>query len=69
MPADVDGFAIVALLRRLHASPLVSLREPQRTELQQDLQRVQQTCFGGNGNAMSEADLRGLAEKWLRAAC
>lgn len=69
MPADVDGFAIVALLRRLHTSPLVSLREPQRQELQQDLQRVQQTCFGGNGSKMTEADLRGLAEKWLRLSC
>ena len=69
MPADVDGFAVVALLRRLHTSPLVTLREPQREELQQDLQRVQQTCFGSNGSKMTEADLRGVAEKWLRAAC
>ena len=48
---------------------LVKLGESQRQELQQDLQRVQQTCFGGNGSKMSEADLRGLADKWLRAAC
>lgn len=68
MPADVDGFAVVALLRRLRTSPLVQLGETQRQELQQDLQRVQQTCFGGNGSKMSEADLRSLAEKWLRAA-
>jgi len=69
MPADVDGFAVVALLRRLHTSPLVTLREPQRQELQQDLQRVQHTCFGSNGSKMTETDLRSLAEKWLRAAC
>jgi hypothetical protein len=30
---------------------------------------VQQTCFATNTGAMSETDLRGIAEKWLRAAC
>jgi hypothetical protein len=69
MPGDVDGFAVVALLRRLRTSPLVHLREPQRQELQQDLQRVQQSCFAAKEGAMSEADLRSVAEKWLRAAC
>jgi len=69
MPADVDGFAVVALLRRLRTSPLVKLGETQQQELQQDLQRVQQTCFGGSGSKMTEADLRGVVEKWLRAAC
>jgi len=68
MPHEVDGFAVVALLRRLRTSPLVNLREPQQQELQQDLQRVQQACFGAEV-AMSEADLRGVAEKWLRLAC
>jgi hypothetical protein len=68
MPADVDGFSVVALLRRLHTSPLVKLRDTQQQELQQDLQRVQQTCFGSNGRSMSESELRGVAEKWLRAA-
>ena len=68
MPAEVDGFAVVALLRRLRTSPLVKLGESQQQELQQDLQRVQQTCFGSRSQ-MSEADLRSLAEKWLRAAC
>lgn len=69
MPAVVDGFAVVALLRRLRTSPLVKLPEPQQQELQQDLQRVQQSCFGVNGGAMSESDLRGVVEKWLRVAC
>ena len=69
MPGEVDGFAVIALLRRMGTSPLVSLRDPQRQELQQDLQRVQQACFGAKGGTMSETDLRGVAEKWLRAAC
>ena len=69
MPAEVDGFAVVALLRRLRASNHVRLGEAQKQDLQEHLQRVQQTCFGAAGSAMSEADLRSLAEKWLRAAC
>ncbi|MFM8470988.1 MAG: hypothetical protein ACKODH_13670 [Limisphaerales bacterium] len=69
MPAEVDGFAVVALLRRLRTSPLVQLGAAQQQELQHDLQRVQQKCFGSQGSKMSEADLRTLAEKWLRAAC
>ena len=68
MPGEVDGFAVIALLRRMGASPLVKLREPQQKELQQDLQRVQQACFGAKGGTMSEIELRGVAEKWLRAA-
>src|SRR6185295_13740602 len=58
MPGEVDGFAVIALLRRMGTSPLVKLRDPQRQELQQDLQRVQQACFGAK-SAMSETDLRG----------
>ncbi len=69
MPREVDGFAVVALLRKLRTSPLVKLHEPQQQELQQDLQRVQQACFDTNGGAMSEADLRTVAEKWLHLAC
>ncbi len=64
MPGEVDGFAIVALLRRLRAN----LGEPHQQELQQDIQRVQQSCFGTTAVAMSETDLRTLAEKWLRTA-
>ncbi len=67
MPGEVDGFTVVALLRRLGSSPLVTFREPQREELQQDMQRVQQACFGSQG--MSEAELRLVAEKWLRLVC
>lgn len=68
MPADVDGFAVVALLRRLRTSPLVKLKDAQQQELQSDLKRVEQSCFGAGASAMSEADLRSVASKWLRVA-
>ncbi len=68
MPGDVDGFAVVALLRRMCASPLMKLKESQQKELQTDLQRVERACFGASDSAMSEADLRGVASKWLRFA-
>lgn len=69
MPDVVDGFAVVALLRRLHTSPLVKLKEPQQKELQSDVKRVEQACFGSGDSTMSETDLRSLASKWLRLAC
>ena len=68
MPGNVDGFAVVALLRRLGTSPLVQLKEPQHAELQSDLKRVEQACFGAGKSAMSETDLRNVASKWLRFA-
>ncbi|MDB6140017.1 MAG: hypothetical protein JWO94_3089, partial [Verrucomicrobiaceae bacterium] len=69
MPKDLDGFAVVALLRRLRGSPLVKLQEPQREELQSDIHRVEQACFGaGSAASISEADLRDVATKWLRLA-
>ena len=65
MPATVDGFSVVALLRKLTASPLVKFTAAQKSELQQDIERVQSGCFGGAAT-LTEADLRSLAEKWLR---
>jgi hypothetical protein len=68
MPKDVDGFAVVTLLRRLRTSPLVTLKEPEQQDLQRDIARVEQSCFGTGGGVMSETDLRGIASKWLQIA-
>lgn len=68
MPKEVDGFAVVALLRRLCSSPLVKLKETQQSELQTDLKRVEAACFGTSAGALSETDLRAIASKWLRSA-
>ncbi|MGV3663110.1 MAG: hypothetical protein ACO1TE_23190 [Prosthecobacter sp.] len=67
MPAEVDGFAVVALLRRLRNSPQVKLKDAQKQELQSDLKRIEQECFGAS-KPMPEADLRTIASKWLRCA-
>lgn len=67
MPAQVDAFAVVALLRRLGASPLVRLNASQQSELTSDVERLQQACFGGSGQPLSEAELRRVVDKWLRA--
>lgn len=67
MPAEVDGFAVVALLRRLRSSPQVKLKDAQREELQSDLKRVEEGCFGA-ARGMGEADLRTIASKWIRCA-
>jgi len=70
LPAEIDGFAVVQLLRALNGSELVRLSTAQRSEMQQDLQRIQAACFGSNGSAgITENELRQLAKKWLRTAC
>ena len=65
LPATIDGFAVVALLRKLGTSPLVKFTAAQNAELQQDIERVQTGCFGGTAT-LSPADLKTVAEKWLR---
>ena len=65
LPASIDGFAVVALLRKLAASPLVKFSSAQHAELKADIERVETGCFGG-ATTLSEADLKTLAEKWLR---
>ncbi len=66
MPTEVDAFAVVALLRRLGASSLVRLNATQQTDLSSDVERLQQACFGGSGQPLSEAELRRVVDKWLR---
>jgi hypothetical protein len=65
LPATIDGFSVVALLRKLGASPLVKFTAAQQAELKADIERVQTGCFGG-ATTLSAADLKALAEKWLR---
>jgi len=65
LPATIDGFAVVALLRKLGTSPLVKFNAAQKAELQLDIDRVQTGCFGGTAT-LSPADLKTFAEKWLR---
>lgn len=69
LPAQVDGFVVVQLLRALGSSELVRMTAAQRTEMQQDIQRIQASCFGGNGRGELPAEeLRLVARKWLRVA-
>ena len=65
LPASIDGFAVVALLRKLGSSPLVKFTPVQKADLQQDIERVQTGCFGGT-TTLSSDDLKTVAEKWLR---
>ena len=65
LPASIDGFAVVALLRKLGSSPLVKFTAAQKSDLQQDIERVQTGCFGGT-TTLSPSDLKTLAQKWLR---
>jgi hypothetical protein len=66
MPARVDGFVVVQLLRRLGSSHLVRLTETQRAHLQGEIERIEGVCFGSHGSGLSEDELRGVARKWLQ---
>jgi low affinity Fe/Cu permease len=68
MPANVDGFIVVQLLRSLGSSPLVQLTDTQRAEMRQEIERIQQSCFA-NGSALTEGELQAVARKWLKIAC
>jgi hypothetical protein len=69
MPSEIDGFAIVQLLRALGSSDLVRLTSAQQTEMSRDIKEIQSNCFGTNGQEpVSQDELRRLARKWLRAA-
>jgi hypothetical protein len=69
LPREIDGFVVVQLLRALAASELVRLSSAQRSEMQQDLDRIQASCFGDNGHrGLSDDELRLVARKWLRVA-
>ena len=65
MPAEVDGFAAAAFLRRYGASPLIALNAAQKGELAQDLAHIQQGCFNG-ASMLGEPELRAILQKWLK---
>ncbi len=69
LPARIDGFTVVRLLRALQTSPLVQLTDVRRQELQQEIQRVQASCFDDSTATLSETELRDLARRWLKTAC
>ena len=69
MPREIDGFVVVQLLRALAGSELVRLSTKQRDQMQQEIKRIQATCFGTNGSELSNDELRQVAKKWLRIAC
>jgi hypothetical protein len=69
LPARVDGFVVVQLLRSLGTSSLVRLSPSQRADMQEEIQRIQKACFGGNGSSLSADELRAVARKWLKIAC
>lgn len=65
MPAEVDGFAAVAFLRRYGASPLITMNLTQRGALTEDVGRIQQACFDG-ATGLPETELRSILDKWLK---
>ena len=69
MPSEMDGFVVVQLLRSLGTSELTRLTARQQTEMQQEIERIQASCFDNNGSQLSGDELRRVARKWLKTAC
>jgi len=69
VPAEVDAFNVVQLLRALERSELVRLTTRQHSEIQQEIEQIQASCFNGNGSELSDEHLRRVAKKWLKTAC
>ena len=69
MPAEVDAFSLVQLLRALERSELVRLTTRQHDEMQQEIQQIQASSFDDNGSELSDEHLRRVAKKWLKTAC
>lgn len=65
MPAQVDGFVVVRLLRRLSGSPLVGFAPAERASVQQDIERVEQAVFVPGAAGLSDGELRDIAGKWI----
>ena len=69
IPAAVDGFVVVRLLRALDASDLVHLPDKRRAQMQEEMRRIEQSCFRDDAADVSEDELRNIARKWLKIAC
>ena len=65
MPAVVDGFVVVRLLRRLSTSALAGFEPAQLAAVQQDIERVEQAVFVPGAAGLSDRELRDIAGKWL----
>jgi hypothetical protein len=65
MPAQVDGFVVVRLLRKLASSPRVGFGADDRAAVQLDIDRVQQAVFAPGAAGLSDLELREIAGKWL----
>ena len=69
LPARLDAFRVVSLLRNLLASDLVHLSDEQRQTLTSEMHRIESACFGTQGTGMTEDELRRVATTALKMCC
>ncbi|CAN5213342.1 hypothetical protein BH23VER1_BH23VER1_07610 [soil metagenome] len=70
LPATVDPFTVITLLRRLRDDPDLELADGERADLSAAIAGLERRHFGGgDGDGMgADDDLQRLAEDWLRRA-
>jgi hypothetical protein len=69
MPERIDPFVIVRLLRSLTLSDLVKLNPEQKTNIQEEIKRIEESCFDPSKQQIDESDLKNTASKWLKLSC
>jgi len=68
LPERLDGFVVIELLRSIGTNGSIRLSEAQRGEMQREIERIERSCFGGDGAGLAEEDLSNVAKKWLKIA-
>ena len=69
LPARMEPFIVVSLLRNLLASELVHISEEQRRAVTDEMRRVEEACFRPGGAGMTEAELSRVAKQALKTCC
>ncbi len=65
VPAQLDAFNLVALLRSMALSDRVQLTPGQRDDLRQTIKRVESSCFDPSQSALAVDELRRTAQQWV----
>jgi hypothetical protein len=67
-PREASPFAVASLLHRIRNSPAARLTDSQRSELEREINSLEQSSFAPESKPRTESDLQSLAARWVRTA-
>ena len=68
LPEPITPFALIALLRQMHADGSLRWKETDRTELAQNIAGLETYFFARERNGDPEPDLPGIGRRWVESA-